>query len=185
MVKQGNLPSNMPAPLTFTGSSFEGQGNAVKNYLTQKNGDGVENVVAIAQASFTNGKAEKDELVKDLQSGEKQLIVEPILNLPVYTDAATGTTRQLENGKTLKVVQVTNPASGRVYKYWATEDGTAYTYTGTIREFVQEELGPYGSIKNNFVGGVIKQTLKSFMFNDDAFNLRQYRTKLLDKKAQK
>lgn len=170
-IKVGTIPSGMPAPLTFTGSSLEGQGNAVKNYLTQKNSDGVENVVTIAQDSF-DGVYSGDELVKDLQSGEKQLIVEPILNLPVYTDAALGTTRQLENGKTLKVVQVTNPASGRVYRYWANADGTAYTYTGTIREFVQEELGPYGSIKNNFVGGVIKQTLKSFMFNDDAFNLK-------------
>lgn len=171
-VESRAIPSGMPAPLIFTGSSFEGQGNAVKNYLTQKNSDGVENVVGIAAGAFAPAKAEKDELVKALQSGEKHLIFEPILNLPVYTDAATGTTRQLENGKTLKVVQVTNPASGRVYKYWANEDGTAYTYTGTIREFVREELGPYGSIKNNFVGGVIKQTLKSFMFNDDAFNLK-------------
>lgn len=171
LVDQRTLPAGMPAPLSFTGSSFEGQGNAVKNYLTKKNSNGVENVVAIAQASF-DGVYSGDELVKDLQSGDKQLIVEPILSLPSYTDEPIGTTRQLENGKTLHVVQVTNPASGRVYKYWATEDGSAYTYTGTIREFVQEELGPHGSIKNNFVGGVIKQTLKSFMFNDDAFNLK-------------
>lgn len=184
LVDQRSLPSDMPAPLTFTGSSFEGQGNAVKNYLTQKNGDGVENVVKIAQASF-DGVYSGDELVKDLQSGKKQLIVEPILSLPSYTDEPIGTTRTTSDGKQLHVVQVTNPASGRVYKYWANADGTEYTYTGTIREFVQEELGPYGSIKNNFVGGVIKQTLKSFMFNEEAFGLQSLSEEQIDDMIEK
>lgn len=171
-VLPGTLPADMPAPLHYTSTSFEGQGNAVKNYLTQKNGDGVEKVVAIAAGAFTTGGESSKELVKDLQSGKKQLIVEPILALPSYTDEPVGTTRTTSTGKQLHVVQAVNPASGRVYKYWANADGTAYTYTGTIREFVQEELGPYGSIENNFVSGVIKQTLKSFLFSEDAYDFK-------------
>lgn len=171
LVDQRTLPSNMPAPLHYTNGTFEGQGNAVKEYLTQKNSDGVENVVTIAAGAFTTGGESYNEFLEAVQSGEKQLIVEPIMKLPVYTEASVGTTRTASNGKQLHVVQGTS-ASGRTYKYWANEDGSAYNYTGTIREFLQDELGPYGSIKNNYVAGVIKQTLKSFMFNEDAFNLK-------------
>lgn len=160
-----SVPGDMPAPLHWTGNGFDGNGAAVRNYLLDDS-SGKQNIVTIAKNEFAVGETARTELESKLNTGEIQVVVEPCLNLPVYTDLPAGTTRP--GG--LKVVTGHDKVTGAAYNYWANADGSAYVVSGTIRDYIKNELRPYvdGST-GGYINKVVKQTVKSFLLSDDAY----------------
>lgn len=165
-ISESSVPLDMPAPLHWTGNGFDGNGAAVRDYLLDES-SGEQKIVTIAKDNFAPGDKGAAELESKLNTGEIQVVVEPMLNLPVYTDLPAGTTR--EGG--LKVVTGHDKVTGAAYNYWANADGSAYVVSGTIRDYIKNELRPYGGGgTGGYLSKVVKQTVKSFLLSDDAYD---------------
>ena len=161
--QNGTIPSGMPAPMHWTGNSFEGNGGATRDYLLDDS-SGKQNVVTIAKDNFPT----VDKLEDKLEDGSIQVVVEPVFNLPSYTNLPVGETRP--GG--LKVVSGTDSATGVAYNYWAYPDGSPYFCVGTMRDYIQNEIRTYGGGSiGGFVSPIVKQALKSFFLANDAFGL--------------
>ncbi len=106
--KPGQTPNGMPpAPLTWTGSSFTGNGDAVNDWMMATNpGTGRQNIVDLALANFAGTDAERAALEAKIKAGEVKLSNEPMFNIPLYKgvnaedylgERITGSIRDLVN----------------------------------------------------------------------------------------
>ena len=161
-VRTGDLGAT-PPPLRWTGGGYRGNGGETRDYLMAE-GNGEQNITASAKENFQD----IDGFDEKLESGDVKVVMEPIFTLPVYTNLPVGTTRPTGE----KVVQGVDKVTGAVYHYWENPDGTAYFVTGTMREYIENELGPYGGgSTGGYVKPIVVQSLKSFLLSNDDLGL--------------
>ena len=85
--KPGEYVINAPKPIEWVGSTFVGNGDAVKSHMLQEDENGVQNIkkYAIDFLGLDNATIEK------INSGELRLELEPVYNIPIYNSTGNYT----------------------------------------------------------------------------------------------